>query len=335
MNYQQILTELRNKEYHPVYFLHGNESFFIDSISNFIENKVLTEAEKSFNQTVFYGKETEASAVIDVALRYPMMAMRQVVVVKEAQEMKGLNELSSYIEKPSEKTVLVICHKHKKFNSSTKFGKLLKAKTVFFESKKLYDNQVPDWIRNYLKSRKLGVTSLAANLMAEYLGTDLAKVANELDKLALNLPAGTEVDDKLVEEHIGISREYNIFELQRALGKRDILKAGRILNYFSANPRKNPMVLVIGTLFNFFSKIYQLHFLKNSSEREQLQKLNLRSAYALKEYRAAFRFYTFPKVQQVLSILREYDLKSKGVDFNNVGKPEGILLKEMVWRILH
>lgn len=335
MSHQKILAELKEKKYRPVYFLHGSEAYFIDLISDYIEQNLLNDAEKSFNQSILYGKDVDFKAVVDTARRYPMMSTHQVVILKEAQEMKTLKSLESYIEKPLDSTILVICHKHKKFNTNSKFGKLLKSNTVLFDSKKLWDNQVPDWIRDYLRSKKLKVTHNAANLMAEYLGTDLSKVSNELDKLAINLPAGTEITDKHVEEQIGISREYNIFELQKAIGKRDIQKTTRIINYFIANPRKNPMVLIVGNLYSYFSKIYMLHFLKNKSEQEIMEKMRVRSSYILKEYRAAMRYYTFPKSTQILEILKEYDLKSKGVDFVNVGKADGDLLKEMVWRILH
>lgn len=335
MNYNDILTALKNKKYQPIYFLSGSEPFYIDKISDYIENNVLTEGEKSFNQSVLYGKDIDFKTVVDTARRYPMMSQYQVVIIKEAQDMKTLKDLESYIEKPMPTTILVICHKHKKFNAASKFGKLMKKNAVFFAGKKLYDNQVPDWIRTYLQGKKLKVTPAAANLMAEYLGTDLSKVSNELDKLAINLAPGTEVTPKHVEAQIGISREYNIFELQKALGLRDVKKANRIVNNFIANPKKNPLVMVVGTLFNYFSKIYMFHFVKNAPEQEIMSKIGVRSSYILREYRTALRNYNYGKTVQVIRILKEFDLKSKGVDYNSTGKPEGELLKEMIWRILH
>jgi len=333
MTYPQIIKELKAKKYAPIYLLHGNESYYIDKISKFIEENVLTEGEKSFNQMVMYGKDTDHKTLIDTCSRYPMMASHQVVILKEAQEMKSLKELLPYIEKPVHTTILVICFKHKKFDGRTKFGKLVKQKALVFESKKLYDNKIPDWIQTYLKDKKLNITPSAAALVAEYLGEDLSKVSNELDKLAINLAAGTEVNEKHIQEQIGISKEYNVFELQKALGSKNIVKSNRIINYFISNPKKNPLVVVVGTLFNFFSKVYLTHFLKNSSEREMMEKLGVRHAFFLKDYKLAARNYPYQQSQNVISILKEYDLKSKGVD--RVNATDGDLMKEMIFKILH
>ncbi len=335
MTFEQILQELKQQKYRPVYFLHGTEPYFIDVISDYIEEQVLSEAERAFNQTVLYGKEVDHLAVIDTARRYPMGAARQVLILKEAQEMRNLKDLQGYIEKPLETTILVIAHKHKRFNFNSGFGKALKKHALVFESKPLYDNQVPDWIAGYLKGKQLHISPAAAALIAEYLGADLSKVANELDKLAINLPAGTGINEQHIEEHVGISKDYNVFELQRALAERDLLKANRIVQYFSANPKKHSIVMVIGALYNYFSKVYMLHFLKNTPEKELLDALKLRSAFFLREYRLAARNFPRSKTEQVIGLLKEYDLKSKGVGYNSTGKPDGELLKEMVWRILH
>ena len=335
LTFEQILQELKQGTYRPVYFFLVKEPYFIDAISDFIEDKVLSEVERAFNQTVVYGKEVDHLAMLDAARRYPMGAAHQVLILKEAQEMRSLKELQSYIEQPLDTTILVIAYKHKRFNFNSKFGKALKKHALVFESKGLYDNQVPDWITGYLKSKKLGIRPAAAALVAEYLGADLSKVANELDKLAINLPAGTEVDEQLIEEHIGISKDYNVFELQRAIAERDLLKANRIVRYFSANPKKHPMVMIVGALYNYFSKVYMLHFLKNTPEKELLSTLKLRSSFFLREYRLAARNFSRPKAERVIGLLKEYDLKSKGVGYNSTGKPEGELLVEMVWRILH
>lgn len=284
---------------------------------------------------VLYGKDADYQAVVDNARRYPMMAQHQLVILKEAQEMKGLANLITYVEKPTPTTILVICHKHKRFNINTKFGKMLKAKAVVFQSKSLYDNQVPDWISKYLKKCKLQIQPEAAELLAEYLGTDLSKVVNELDKLRLNLAADTLVTSKHIEDNIGISKDYNVFELQKALSQKDILKSNRIVNYFAANPKKNSLPAVISSLYNYFSKVYMLHFLRQTPESELLGVLGLRSAFFLREYRAAARSYPLPKTEKVLSLLKNFDLKSKGVNYNSTGKPDGELLKELVWKILH
>ena len=335
MEFDAILRELKDGKYRPLYFLHGQEPFFIDIISDHLEKKVLSEAEQSFNLTVLYGKDVDHKTVVDAARRYPMMAPRQVVVLKEAQEMRTLKELQSYAEKPSETTILVIAHKYKKYNLNSGFGKALKKNALIFESKPLYDNQVPGWINTFLKQKGYQASPAATELIAEYLGTDLSKVANELEKLILNLPKGSEIDARQIEENIGISKDYNVFELQKALGLRDVLKANRIVHYFAANPKKNPLPMVIGSLYNYFSKVYLMHFLRNLPEQELLEGLQLRSRFFLKEYKAAARNYRLPDAERVIALLREYDLKSKGVDYNSTGKPEGELLKEMVWRILH
>lgn len=335
MTYQQILADLKKKQFRPIYFLHGAEPYFIDAISNYIEEHALSEGERSFNQVVLYGRDVDHLAVIDNARRYPMMSQLQVVIVKEAQEMKDLKDLEKYVANPMASTVLVLCHKHKAFNTSTKFGKLLVEKGVVFDSKKLYDNQVPDWIVDYLHHLKLRITPGAADLLAEYLGTDLSLVAHELDKLSIHLEKGTEINAQHVEEHVGISREYNIFELQKAMSLHDLAKTSRIVQNFSANPKRNPLIMVVSSLFSFFSKVYMLHFLKNASDTEVQQKLGLRSSYVLRDYRAALRFYPLAKTEQVIHILKEYDLMAKGVDFNNTGKEDGDLLKEMVFKILH
>lgn len=331
----QIIASLKKKEYHPIYFLHGPESYFIDEVVSYIESNVLSESEQAFNQTVLYGKEADHKAVVDSARRYPMMASHQVVIVKEAQEMKTLKELQSYVDQPMPTTILVLAHKHKRFNMNSRLGKALKKQAVILEAKSLYDNQVPDWIVRYLRGYKYTIAPPAAALIAEHVGTELSKVANELQKLMLNLPAGATVTEQEIETHIGISKTYNIFELQRALGQGDVLKANRIVQNFAANPRANPLPVVLASLYNYFSKIYRLHFLKGATEKDQLKALKLSSGYFLREYRAAIRQFSFPKTERIIGLLREYDLKSKGVNYNNTGKAEGELLRELIWKILH
>ncbi len=335
MTYEQILADLKQKKFSPVYFLAGKEPFFIDAITDYIEENALTESEKAFNQTILYGRDVDHLTVIDNARRYPMMAQRQLIIIKEAQEMKDLADLAKYIEKPTPTTVLVICHKHKTFNKSTKFAKLVKAKALLFESSKLYDNQVPDWVVSRLKGHKLKISSGAAGLIAEYLGTDLSLISHELEKLVLHLPPGSEVTEKDVEEHIGISREYNIFELQKALAVKDLSKVARIVTNFIANPKKNPFIMVTSSLAGFFTKVYQMHFLKGKPDAEIQRSLNLRSSYALREFRAAMRHYPLPKTEEIISILKKYDLMAKGVEYNSVGKEDGALLKELIFRITH
>jgi DNA polymerase-3 subunit delta len=335
MTYQDILKSLDQKKYQNLYFLHGEESYFIDVVCNRLETEVLNEGERAFNQTIVYGMDVDHLQVLDIARRYPMMSRYQVLIIKEAQDMKSIKELQAYVEKPADTTILVICHKNGKYNFNSKFGKAVQEKAVVLESKRLYDNQVPDWIQTYVVEKKLRIRPDAANLMAEYLGTELSKVANELDKMAINLPPGTEVNTKHIEEFIGISKDYNIFELQKALGQRDVLKANRIVQYFAANPKRNPTPVVLSSLYTYFSKVYLLSFCQNAPEKDQISTLELRNAYFLKDYKEALRFFNRERAEKALNLLKEYDLKSKGVDYNSTGKPEGELLKELVFRVLH
>lgn len=336
MTFEEILRDISNNKIAPVYFLHGEEPYFIDQIETAIETNVLSEAEKGFNQSVLYGKDVDHLVLLDYLRRYPMMSERQVVILREAQEMKGLTELASYLENPMLSTVFVVCHKHKKVDLRTKMGKALQGKNVLlFESKKLYDNQVPDWIAGYCKSKKLTVEPSAAALLAEYLGADLARIANELDKLVLNLPAGTAVTPVHVQEYVGISKDYNVFELQKAFALRDLPKIARIREHFAANIRKNPLIVTISSLFAYFSKVYMLHALKGSSDAEILKALDLRSDWFLKEYKIAANNYTPAQTVRVISLLKEYDLRSKGVDTDTTNTGDEELMKELFWKILN
>lgn len=335
MNFDEILRDIRAGKFAPVYFLHGEEPFFIDQIEQSIETHALSEAEKGFNQTVLYGKDVDHLTLLDYLRRYPMMSQRQVVILREAQEMKSIAELGAYLDNPMPSTVFVVCFKHKKYDLSTKFGKILKAKTLVFESKKLYDNQLPDWISGYCKSKKMAIEVAATNLLCEYLGADLAKVANELDKLALNLPGGSTITPAQVQEFVGISKDYNVYELQKAFALRDLPKIARIQQYFAANIRKNPLIVTISSLYAYFSKVYMLHFLRNAPDAEIVKTLELRSDWFLKEYKIALQNYTLPQTAQVITLLREYDLRSKGVDTDTTNTGEEELMKELFWKILH
>jgi DNA polymerase III subunit delta len=330
---EELLKDIANRRFQPIYFLHGEESFFIDRIESAIEAHALSEAEKSFNQTIVYGKDIEAGALLDVLRRYPMMSERQVVILREAQEMKGMGDLLGYVESPMPTTLFVLCFKHKKYDMSTKFGKALKAKAIVFEAKKIYDNQVADWAVGYCRTKQLQIEPPAAALLAEYLGTELGKVANEIDKLALNLPTGSTIKAAHVQELVGISKEYNVFELQKALATRDLAKMARIQRYFEENIKKNPLIVTISSLYNYFSKVYMLHFLRDKNDQEQVKALDLRSDWFLKDYKLAVGNYPPAKTIQIISYLREYDLRSKGVGNDGVSEEE--LMKELFFKILH
>ncbi len=332
MTFDQILNDLKKQKYQPVYFLHGNESYYIDQISQHIEDHVLDEAEKSFNLSILYGKDVDYKQVVDQARRFPMMASHQVVIIKEAQSMSTLPQLQTYIEKPLDSTLLVICYKHKRFDQRTKLAKSLKKHALIFESKKPYDNKMPDWITTYLHTKGYKIDLKESALIAEYLGNDLGKVANELDKLGINLPQGHTVTRDDIQEHIGISKDYNIFELQNALTTRNLAKTYQIIQYFQANPRNNPLVMVVATLFGFFSKVYLMHFLQRAPDREVQKVLGLSSSYFVRDYRIAAQSYRRSQVEKIIHLLGRYDLKSKGVDRGSFS--DQALMQEMVYHIL-
>ncbi|SEP42535.1 DNA polymerase III subunit delta [Mucilaginibacter sp. OK283] len=340
MTAADIVKDIKNRKYKPLYLLHGEEPYFIDVVSNYIEHHLLPEAEKGFNQTVVYGKDTEMMAVLNAAKRYPMMADYQVVMVKEAQDMKwgkdddnkkGIDPLLSYLEKPLPSTILVFCYKYGKFDKRKKTYKAIEKNGLIFESAPLYDSKIPAWIEGFISDKGYKINQQASAMLSEYLGNDLSKIANELEKLMLNIAAGQEITLKLVQDNIGISKEYNVFELQTALGKKDVLKVNQIINYFEANPKANPIVLVLGNLNNFFSKVLAYHYVKDKSPQNVAREIGV-NPYFVKDYELAGRSYNYSKTMQIISYLREYDLKSKGVESN---APHGELMKELMFKILH
>jgi DNA polymerase-3 subunit delta len=332
-DFDKIMNDLQNKVFQPVYFLMGDEPYFIDRISDYIEKNVLDEAEKSFNQTVIYGLDTDIDNVINTARRYPMMSEYQVVIVKEAQNINHVDKLVYYVESPLKSTILVINYKYKKLDKRKKLYASISKNGIVFESDKLYDSQIPDWITGYLEKAGLGIQPEAALLLSEYLGNDLEKIVNELDKLKITIPANENTINTLhIENNIGISKDYNNFELQNALICKDVLKANRIINYFGKNPRNNPMALTLASLYYFFSRVMVYHGLADKSRNSVSAALKI-NPYFVRDYQRAAKNYSFLKIKQVISVLREYDLKSKGI--GNVSSPDGELLKELVYKILH
>jgi len=310
----------------------GDEAYFIDKISDYISDNVLTEAEKGFNQTIMYGKDTEPFNIIANARRFPMMSNYQVIIIREAQNIKKIEDLESYIKNPLNSTILVINYKYKTLDKRKTFPKLIDQKGILYEAKKIYDNQLPAWIITYLKNQQYTITPQAAAMLSEYLGADLSKVANELDKLIISMPAGTQITPDDIEKNIGISKEFNVFELQNALGERDVLRANRIVNYFGANPSSNPIQVVTSSLFSYFSKILNYHFLEDKSQNNVASVLQVHPFF-VKTYIAAAKNYNIKKLVEIISILREFDMKSKG--WGNVSTPSEDLQREMIYRILH
>ena len=332
MTFDQILSDLHNKIYRPVYFLMGEESYFIDEIAGYISKNVLTEGEKTFNQLILYGKDTDAANIINAAKRFPMMANYQVIIVKEAQELKKIDDLIYYVEKPLKSTILVICYKYGKLDKRKKLLKSLQGNAVLFESDKISEYKVPDWISAYLKNLKLSIDPAAAALINEFIGNDLEKIVNELNKLSLVLPPGTtKINTTHIERNIGISKDYNLYELTKALSSKNTAKAFRIINYFSHNPKSGPLIVTLGILYSFFSKVLMYHNLADKSKNNVISVLNI-NPYAFGEYEMAVNKYSFAKVIAIISYLREYDIKAKGGSGN---VPDGELMQELIFKILH
>jgi len=326
---KSIITNIKQGTIAPIYFLMGEESYYIDGISKYIETSVLTEEERGFNQMVLYGRDVSIEDIISSAKRYPMMAERQVLIVKEAQDLsRTIEQLVSYVENPQPTTVLVICYKYKKLDARKKLAKLVKQKGVLFESKKLYENQVPDWIRRVLAGKGYTITPKAAQMLTEFLGNDLSKVNNELDKLQLIINPGAQITPQLVEENIGISKDYNNFELQNAIGQRDVKKAFGIVQYFAQNPKNHPLVMTVALMYSFFSKLLKYHSLTDKSLAPKTLGV---SPYFIKDYQTAARHYPMKKVSAIIAVIRDVDMKSKGVGASNL--PPGDLLKELLVKI--
>lgn len=328
----QIVNNIRQGNIKPIYFLYGEEAYYIDKISEYIGNKILTEEERGFNQVVLYGKESSIDDIVGNAKRYPMMAERQVVIVKEAQHLsRTIERLSSYADNPQLTTVLVICYKYKKLDKRKALYKSIKKCGVVFESKKLYENQVSDWIRKTLLSSGYSISHKAALMLVEYLGTDLSRINNELEKLRLVLPPKSEITPVQIEEHIGISKDYNNFELKKAIGERNVLKATKIVTYFAQNPKDNPFVLTVTLLHSFFSQLLQYHGLNDHSPKSVASALRI-NPYFVGEFQTAAKNYPMKKVSNIISNLREMDLKGKGVGAVNVNQAD--LLKELLVKII-
>jgi DNA polymerase-3 subunit delta len=334
VSFENILLDLKNRIYSPVYFLYGEESYFIDVISDYIEENVLSETEKEFNQTIIYGKDTDPATIASYARRFPMMSNYQVIIVKEAQNLNKIEEIEPYILNPMESTLLVLCYKYEKIDRRKTFCKSIEKKGVLFESARIYDNKIPDWIAEYVRKQNYTISAKACYLLAEFLGNDISKIVNEISKLVINVPEKQEITEEYVEKNIGISKDYNVFELQKALGRKEVLKANQIITYFAANPRENPLVKVIPLLFSFFSKLLVLHHLEDKSRNNVAAALSI-NPFFVADYQQAAANYSSAKLVGIISLLREFDLKSKGVDSSATSFPDGELMKELIFRILH
>ncbi|RPD42411.1 DNA polymerase III subunit delta [Chitinophaga barathri] len=330
MDYQDIIKDWKNNKFRSLYWLEGEEDFFIDQVVNYAEHNLLSEADKGFNLTVLYGKETDWVTVITACRRYPMFAERQVVILKEAQAMRDLLKLEPYIDKPLDSTVFVVAHKQGKIDGRSKMAKLIKDRGVMLSTKKLYDNQLPSWAETYVRTQGLAISEKACILLADHIGNDLSRIANEIDKLLVNLPEGKKIDESDIEKYVGISKEYNVFELQNAIGQMDMVKVMRIVKYFTANPKAAPIQMLIPALYNYFSKMNLLFGIKGG-EKEMAAALGVHPFF-LKDYTAAARKFGPEGTERAILLLHRYNLRSIGI--GDSGNEDGELLKELVFRIL-
>jgi DNA polymerase III subunit delta len=338
---ESVHKSLREKQFAPLYFLQGDEPYYIDQIAEYIEENVLSESERGFNQMVMYGKDVDVSTVLSNARRYPMMSDRQVVIVREAQEIQDLNNkngqqlMETYVRNPMPSTILVFCHKYKSFDGRKPLAKLLDKLAILVESKKIYDNQLPEWIAQYVGQKGYQIEDKAVQMLADYVGNNLERLANEIEKVLINFKQGEEegkITPAIIQKYIGISKEYNVFELQKALAVRDVLKANRIIQYFEANQKANPIIPVIALLFTFFSKLLLVHHSADKSERALAGILRINPFFA-KEYKIAAVNYPLPKVISNIHHLRIADQHAKGID--NISGTDAQILKELIFRLMH
>jgi DNA polymerase III subunit delta len=329
----KIVNDIKAGNIKPIYFLMGEESYYIDKLSDYIEQNVLTEDEKGFNQTVLYGRDVTIEDIVSTAKRYPMMAERQVVIVKEAQDLtKTIDKFESYAENPMPSTVLVFCYKYKTLDKRKKLPKLIAKSGVLYESKKLYENQIGDWIKRVLSGKSYSIEPKANAMLVEFLGTDLSKINNELEKLQIILPKGSTITPKHIEENIGFSKDFNVFELRKAIGDRNQVKAYTIADNFAQNPKDNPIIMTTSLVFSFFVQLLKYHGLKDKNPKNVAAVLGV-NPFFLKDYDIALKNYPMRKVSQIVGVLRDVDVKSKGVGANAL--PQSDLLREMLYKIFN
>lgn len=332
MDYKAIIKDVRNKQFKPIYALHGEEPYFIDAICDAIIEHALEEHERDFNQTILYGRDADPLAVISEAKGFPMMAERRLVVLREAQDMKDIYALESYCAAPNPSTVFVICHKYKALDGKRKMVKELANTGLVFKSEKVRDYQLTDWISNYVKGIGFDITSKAASLLGEFLGNDLGRIVNELEKLSIILEKGTRISDIHIEENIGISKDYNNFELTNAIAKRDTLKVFQIAHYFERNPKDHSIIAIISNLFSFYTNLMRIHFLPNKTPDAVASALRVHP-FVAKELMQAANIYNPRVLAANVAVLHEYDLKAKGV--GNASFAEGELMREMLYKLMH
>lgn len=329
-----IIKELKAGQYRPVYYLMGEEPYYIDLLSDYITDNILNETEKEFNLTVMYGADVDVATIINAAKRYPMMSEHQVVVVKEAQNIRNMEELSYYLQKPLLSTILVICHKHGTLDRRKKLAAEIEKSGILFESKKVRDAQLPTFITSYMKRKGVDMDPKATSMLADFVGTDLSRLTGELEKLIITLPKSqTRVTPEQIEQNIGISKDYNNFELRSSIVEKDILKANKIIKYFEENPKTNPIQMTLSLLFGFFSNLMLAYYAPEKTEQGIASFIGLKTPWQSREYLNAMRQYNGVKTMQIIGEIRYTDAKSKGVGNSSLNDSD--LLRELIFKILH
>jgi len=326
-----IISDWKKQEYKAIYWLEGEEEYFIDKVMDYAETQILNESETGFNLTVFYGKDADWANIINACRRYPMFSDKQVVLLKEAQQMRELDKLEAYIENPLESTIFVVSYKEKKVDGRTRLAKLLKEKGIVLSTKKLYDNQLPEWTEELIESKGHTISRKALVLLVDHIGNDLSRIENEVDKILINLNNRKSITEDDVEKYVGVSKDYNVFELQAALASKNLARAIQIIQYFEANPKAAPIQLILPSLYSFFSKVFMIHGLNTRDEKSVAASLSI-NPFFIKDYLKAANIYSYPDVEKLLLLLSDYNLKSIGI--NNSGTPDASLLKEMVFKMI-
>jgi len=330
MSVEKIIAEWRKGVFKPVYWLEGEEEYFIDKVINYAEHQILPESEASFNLSVFYGRETAWADVVNACRRYPMFAERQVVLLKEGQQMRDIEKLESYIDQPSPTTIFVVSYKDKKVDGRTKFAKTLKDKSVFISTKKIYESQLPEWTQELLQSKDLSISQKGLALLVDHIGNDLTRIENEIEKISVNLGKRKNITEDDIEEFVGVSKDFNVFELQSALAKKDLAKCIRIIQYFESNPKAAPIQLILPSLYGFFSKVFMVFGAGGQDDKAIASAIGV-SPFFVKDYLIAAKAYDFQGVERILLLLHQYNLKSIGI--HAAGTEDASLLKEMVCKM--
>lgn len=330
MAVDKIIADWKKKVFKPVYWLEGDEEYYIDKLVDYAEHHLLNESESSFNLSVFYGRDTSWADVVNACMRYPMFSDRQVVLLKEAQHMKDIDKLEAYIEKPLATTVFIVSYKDKKVDGRSKLAKLLKQKAVMITTKKIYDSQLPEWTQELLQSKQLSISPKGLALLVDHIGNDLTRIENEIEKISVNLGKRKTITEEDIEEFVGVSKEFNVFELQSALARKDLARSIRIIQYFESNPKAAPIQLVLPSLYGFFSKVFMVFGAGAQDEKGVAAAIGVNPFFA-KDYLQAAKVYDYQGVERVLLLLHQYNLKSIGI--NSAGTEDASLLKEMVYKM--